>query len=73
MSINLHPCFKSFFNFLNVNLVCEEMVWQTVPVFDISHKKEYLKELTLANLVGILYKQRKRSRVFRFRVWKNIK
>ena len=36
-------------------------------------KKEYLKELTLANLVCILYKQRKRSGVFRFRVRKDIK
>ena len=43
VSINLHPRFKSFFKFVNVNLVCEEMVWQTVPAFDNSHKKGVLK------------------------------
>ena len=31
--------FKAFFKIVNVNFVCEEMVWQTVPVFDDSHKE----------------------------------
>ena len=55
MSINLNPSFKAFFKFVNVNLVREEMVWQTAPVFDDSHEEGVLKEVDLANLVCILY------------------
>ena len=42
-SINSHPPFKSFFKFVNVNFITEEMVWQIVPVFDDSHKEGVLK------------------------------
>ena len=38
VSINLHPSFKAFFKFVNVNFVSEEMVGQTGPVFDDFHK-----------------------------------
>ena len=43
MSINLHPSFKAFFKFVKVNFVSEEMLWQTVSVFDDSHKEGELK------------------------------
>ena len=43
MSINLHAPFKAFFKFVKVNFVREEMVWQTVPVFDDSHEEGVLK------------------------------
>ena len=43
MSINLHPSFKAFFKFVNANFLSEEMVWQTVPVFDDSHEEGVLK------------------------------
>ena len=41
--INLHPSFKAFFKFVNVNFVSEEMVGQTGPVFDDFHKEGELK------------------------------
>ena len=43
MSLNLRPSFTAFFKFVNVNFVCEEMVRQTVPVFDNSHEEGVLK------------------------------
>ena len=35
--------FYAFFKFVNVNFVSKKMVWQTVPVFDDSHKEGVLK------------------------------
>ena len=32
-----------FLKFVNVNFVREEMVWQTVPIFDDSHEEGVLK------------------------------
>ena len=43
VSINLHPSFKAFLKFVNVNFVSEEMVGQTGPVFDDFHKEGVLK------------------------------
>ena len=37
-----------FFKFVNINFVREEMVWQTVPVFDDSHKEGVLKGVNLS-------------------------
>ena len=39
VSINFQPPFQAFFTFVNINFIIEEMVWQTVPVFDDSHKE----------------------------------
>ena len=44
MSINFHPPFQAFFTFVNINFIIEEMVWQTVPVFDDSHKEGVLSK-----------------------------
>ena len=44
MSINYHPPFQAFFTFVNINFIIEEMVWQTVPVFDDSHKEGVLSK-----------------------------
>ena len=38
-AINLHPSFQAFFKFVNVNVVSKEILWQTVSVFDDSHKE----------------------------------
>ena len=48
MSINLHPSFKAFFKFVNVNFVSEEMVGQTGPVFDDFHKEGVLKGVSFS-------------------------
>ena len=55
MSLNLHPSFKAFFKFVNVNFVCEERFGELFQSLTILTKKEYLKELTSADLVCILY------------------
>ena len=40
----VHSPFKAFFKFVNVNSIIEEMVWETVPVFDDSHKDGVLSK-----------------------------
>ena len=62
MSINLHPSFKAFFKFANVNFVREEMVWQTVPFFDDIHEERVLKGVNFSSfsfyflwMVGCFY------------------
>ena len=49
LSINLHPSFKAFFKFANVNFVREEMVWQTIPFFDDSHEERVLKGVNFSS------------------------
>ena len=43
MSYCVNKSSSIFFKFVNINFVSEEMVWQTVPVFDDSQKEGVLK------------------------------
>ena len=55
MAINLHPPFKTFLNLLRLISSVKRWFGKLFQSLAILTKKEYLKELTLANLVCILY------------------
>ena len=55
MSLNLRPSFKAFLNLLTLISSVKRWFDKLFQSLTILTKKEYLKELTLANLVCILY------------------